>query len=87
MERLNGIDGISCVVPEGAFYAFPRLHLDVEDGQWCAELMRETGVVVVPGSGFGQKPGTQHFRIVLLPPLDVLSDACDGIAAFTTRTT
>ena len=31
------------------------------------ELMRETGVITVPGSGFGQKPGTHHFRIVLLP--------------------
>ena len=87
MDRLNGIDGISCVVPEGAFYAFPRLDFDVADGPWCADLMRETGVVVVPGSGFGQRPGTQHFRIVLLPPLDVLSDAFDGIAAFTARTT
>ena len=48
--------------------------------------MRETGVVVGPGGGFGQKPGTSHFRIVLLPPLDVLSDACDGIAAFVART-
>lgn len=87
MKGLNEIDGISCVVPQGAFYAFPRLHLDVDDAQWCADLMRETGVVVVPGSGFGQKPGTQHFRIVLLPPLDVLSDACEGIAAFTARST
>ena len=86
MDRLGSIDGISCVVPEGAFYAFPRLDFDAEDGAWCADLMRETGVVVVPGSGFGQKPGTSHFRIVLLPPLDVLSDACDGIAAFVART-
>ncbi len=86
MERLNSVDGLSCVVPEGAFYAFPRLEFDADDNSWCADLMRETGVVVVPGSGFGQKPGTSHFRIVLLPSLDVLADACDGIADFVAKT-
>jgi alanine-synthesizing transaminase len=74
------------VVPEGAFYAFPRLEFEADDSSWCADLMRETGVVVVPGSGFGQKPGTSHFRIVLLPSLDALADACDGIADFVAKT-
>jgi len=87
MERLNAIPGMSCVAPEGAFYAFPRLDVDVDDAAWCADLMRETGVVVVPGSGFGQRPGTRHFRIVLLPDREVLAEACDGIATFMRRYT
>ena len=66
MDILDGIDGISVVKPQGAFYAFPSI--DVEDDMhFCSQLIKETGVVVVPGSGFGQKPGEQHFRIVILP--------------------
>lgn len=82
MKRLNAIPGISCVVPRGAFYAFARLHAVDSDARWCSELMQATGVVVVPGSGFGQKAGTQHFRIVLLPQPEVIEEACDAIAGF-----
>ena len=82
MGLLNRIDGISCVKPEGAFYAFARLHDVQSDGDWCRELMQETGVVVVPGSGFGQRPGTQHFRLVLLPSLSIIEEACKAIGAF-----
>ena len=81
VERLNAIEGISCVRPGGAFYAFPRIHLDVPDTEFVGRLIAETGVVVVPGSGFGQRPGTQHFRVVFLPPEKALKKACDHIAA------
>ena len=77
---LNAIKGITCVKPEGAFYAFPRLHVGVPDEQFVTEVIRETGVVIVPGSGFGQRPGTQHFRVVFLPPDDVLEKAFGRIA-------
>lgn len=80
VEGLNAIDGISCVVPRGAFYAFPRIDLGVDDDTFCKRVIRETGVVVVPGSGFGQKPGTQHFRVVFLPHEEQLRDAFDRIA-------
>ncbi|MCA9291220.1 MAG: aminotransferase class I/II-fold pyridoxal phosphate-dependent enzyme [Phycisphaerales bacterium] len=79
-SRLNAIDGISCVTPGGAFYAFPRIDLGVSDTEFCTRVIRETGVVVVPGSGFGQRPGTEHFRVVFLPPDDVLERAFDRIA-------
>jgi alanine-synthesizing transaminase len=82
MRRLNSIEGISCVAPQGAFYAFARLHDVPDDVRWCRDLMDATGVVVVPGSGFGQLPGTNHFRIVLLPSLEVIDEACDAIAQF-----
>ena len=78
-DRLNAMDGVSCVRPGGAFYAFPKIELGIPDDQFVAEVIRETGVVIVPGSGFGQRDGTQHFRVVFLPPTDVLERAYDGI--------
>ncbi len=75
VKRLNAIPGISCVKPEGAFYAFPQLHIEGTDDHFVHGLIRETGVVVVPGSGFGQVPGTKHFRVVFLPTEDVLEKA------------
>ena len=79
-ERLNSIPGISCVAPKGAFYAFPTIDVGVDDQTFCARVIRETGAIIVPGSGFGQKQGTEHFRVVFLPNEDILSRACDGIA-------
>jgi alanine-synthesizing transaminase len=74
-RRLNAIPGISCVKPSAAFYAFPRLHIEQPDGEFVAELIRETGVVVVHGDGFGQRPGTRHMRIVFLPQEEILEEA------------
>jgi alanine-synthesizing transaminase len=45
-------------------------------------LIRQKHVMVVHGSGFGQKPGTQHFRIVFLPDEQTLTRAYAGIADF-----
>jgi alanine-synthesizing transaminase len=74
-ERLNAIPNVTCVRPTAAFYAFPRLHIDEPDGQFVADMIRETGVVVVHGDGFGQRPGTRHLRIVFLPQEDILEEA------------
>ena len=82
VEMLNAIPGISCVKPEGAFYAFPQLHMNQPDNHFVAELIKETGVVVVPGSGFGQVPGTQHFRVVFLPNEQILEKAYKAIGDF-----
>ena len=82
VEMLNAIDGITCVRPEGAFYAFPRLHIDGSDDEFVRGLIRETGVVVVPGSGFGERPGTKHFRVVYLAPEEVLEKAYERIGDF-----
>ncbi len=82
VEMLNGVEGISCVKPEGAFYAFPRLHFDGSDEDFVRGLLEETGVVVVPGSGFGQPPGTRHFRVVFLAPEEVLREAYGRIGDF-----
>ncbi len=82
VNMLNAIPGISCVKPEGAFYAFPRLHMEHPDAKFVAELIAETGVVIVPGSGFGQVPGTQHFRVVFLPNEQILEKAYNSIGKF-----
>jgi alanine-synthesizing transaminase len=84
-ERLNAIPNISCVRPGAAFYAFPRLHIEEPDSEFVPALIRETGVVVVHGDGFGQLPGTRHMRIVFLPPEDVLERAFERIAEFMSR--
>jgi alanine-synthesizing transaminase len=74
MDLLATIEGISLVQPEGAFYAFPSIDVK-DDNHFCSSLLQETGVVLVPGTGFGQKPNSHHFRIVILPPENVLEDA------------
>lgn len=84
MNQLATIPGISLVKPEGAFYAFPSIEVD-DDAQFASGLIKETGVVIVPGTGFGQKPGTSHFRIVILPDEKTLEKAFNLIADFMNR--
>src|ERR1700676_31162 len=73
---------VSCVAPRGAFYAFPRIDIPESDEGFVKELIRQKHVMVVHGSGFGQKSGTQHFRIVFLPEEQTLTNAYAGIADF-----
>ncbi len=75
VTELNAIPGVSCVRPGGAFYAFPRIEIDATDEEFVADVIRQTGVVLVHGSGFGQRPGTRHFRVVFLPPEEILHAA------------
>jgi alanine-synthesizing transaminase len=83
VRGLNSIPGISCVMPRGAFYAFPSIHFShVNDLDFVKRLILEEGVVVVHGSGFGQKPGSKHFRIIFLPEEKVLEMALERIERF-----
>ncbi len=84
MHAFESIEGINLVKPEGAFYAFPSIDV-ADDTHFCSELIKATGVVVVPGSGFGQKPGSHHFRIVTLPQEEILKKAFALIAEFYTE--
>ncbi len=77
-ERLNNIEGISTRKPEGAFYMFPKIE-GKDDKEWVINLLRQKGVLVVYGSGFGT---SEHFRIVLLPPKNVLEEAFNKIEEF-----
>jgi len=85
MQGINAIHGISCVPPLGAFYAFPRLDDGIDDNAFVMELMDQTGIVCVPGSGFGQAAGTAHLRFVVLPPEQVIDQAMERLAAFMAR--
>ncbi|OGU15575.1 MAG: aminotransferase [Ignavibacteria bacterium GWB2_35_12] len=81
MNMLPQIPGITCVKPGGAFYMFPSIDVK-DDKHFTIELIKQTGVVVVHGEGFGQKPGSHHFRIVILPPEEVLTQAFEMIGEF-----
>ena len=67
VQWCNSTPRVSCVSPRGAFYAFPRIDIPEGDDVFVKELILQKHVMVVHGSGFGQKPGTKHFRIVFLP--------------------
>jgi len=81
-QRMNEIKNISCTKPRGAFYAFPRLHIDGNDADWVRGLLMDTGVLTVHGAGFGQVEGTHHFRIVYLPQMETLHYAYDKIEEY-----
>ncbi|KAH9713883.1 Alanine aminotransferase 2 [Citrus sinensis] len=81
-DAFNSLEGITCNKAEGAMYLFPRIQLPekaikaaeaektVPDAFYCRRLLNATGIVLVPGSGFGQVPGTWHFRCTILPQED-----------------
>jgi alanine-synthesizing transaminase len=75
----NSTSRMSCVSPRGAFYAFPRIDIPEPDEVFVRELILQKHVMVVHGSGFGQKPGTKHFRIVFLPDEQTLARAYAAI--------
>lgn len=83
VKRLNEIDGISCKLPNGAFYTFPKiLHNGWKDDKdFVLDLLDKTGILTVHGSGFGEL-GKGHFRIVYLPNEQILEQAMDKLAGF-----
>ncbi len=73
---------VSCVPPQAAFYAFPKINIPEDDLSFVKAVLTQKHVLVVHGSGFGQKPGTKHFRIVYLPDEATLSAAYSAMAEF-----
>jgi alanine transaminase len=55
------------------------------DSDYCLALLEETGICVVPGSGFGQLPGTLHFRTTFLPPRDEIEQLVVKLKEFHQR--
>ncbi len=84
-ELITAIPGVSCVKPQAALYMFPRLDPKVypiaDDQQFFLELLQETKVMLVQGTGFNW-PDTDHFRIVFLPHEDDLREAIGRVAQF-----
>ena len=87
VKRLNEMPGISCPNPKGAFYAFPKIE-DKKfgtDKEFVTKLLESKGVLTVHGSGFGEKYGSGHFRLVYLPNMKVLDSAMNKIEEFVSQ--
>ena len=85
VKRLNGMNGISCTMPNGAFYVFPKISLNSywkDDKEFTIDLLNKTGILTVHGSGFGRISGSEHFRIVYLPSEDILEEAMNRLEDF-----
>ena len=84
-ELITAIPGVSCVKPVAALYMFPRLDPAIypikDDRQFFLELLKETRVMLVQGTGFNWG-SPDHFRIVFLPHEDDLREAIGRIAKF-----
>jgi alanine-synthesizing transaminase len=87
-QRLNEIDGITCVKPMGALYLFPRIDTRKfnikDDERFVLDLLRAEKVLVVQGTGFNW-PNPDHFRIVFLPHVDELAEAIGRLERFLTQ--
>jgi len=82
-DAFNKMQGVQCQSPEGAMYLFPQL-VDIPekakqaaekagkkiDEYYCMRMLEAVGVCVIPGSGFGQKNGTWHYRTTFLASMD-----------------
>jgi alanine-synthesizing transaminase len=85
VNALRAIPGVSCVVPKGSLYVFPRLDPErypiKDDQQFVLDFLREQRVLLVQGTGFNF-PTPDHFRIVTLPHAAELTDAIERLGAF-----
>lgn len=84
-ERINDIPGLSCYKPKGALYLFPKLDVkkfNIEnDEQMALDMLRRHKILVVHGKAFNW-PQNDHFRVVFLPPRELLEDAMDRMTQF-----
>ncbi|MCK4848957.1 MAG: aminotransferase class I/II-fold pyridoxal phosphate-dependent enzyme, partial [Candidatus Heimdallarchaeota archaeon] len=80
-QRINQIDGLSVCTPQGAFYSFPKIELGIDDKEFVMNILKETGVLFVFGSGFGEL-GKQHFRSVLLPNIEIMEEALNHVESY-----
>ena len=95
VKKLNGINGISCPIPDGAFYVYPDIKQLIgkktqsgtvifNDEQFALSLLEEENVAVVFGAAFGLSP---NFRITFATSTHELQIACDRISSFCARLT
>uniref|UniRef100_A0A671U8D6 alanine transaminase n=1 Tax=Sparus aurata TaxID=8175 RepID=A0A671U8D6_SPAAU len=96
-EILNSVPGMTCNPVQGAMYAFPQIFIPpraIQEAQslsmapdmlYCLKLLEETGICVVPGSGFGQREGTYHFRMTILPNPEKLKVLLEKLKEFHLR--
>merc|ERR1712048_1064027 len=97
VSTFNALPGVTCCCPDGAMYAFPRIDLPTAavvaakrqgkapDVFYALRLLEETGICVVPGSGFGQADGTFHIRTTFLAPEEQMPTLQQKFVEFHTR--
>ncbi|MBO7363917.1 MAG: pyridoxal phosphate-dependent aminotransferase [Lachnospiraceae bacterium] len=82
---VNSIPGLSEVRPRAAFYTFPKLDVKkfdiTDDEQFCLDLLHAKKVLFTPGKGFHYRT-PDHFRIVYLPRVGVLTEALNALGDF-----
>lgn len=88
-NTFNSIEGFTCNPVQGAMYAFPQIKLperaieaakkagQTPDSFYAFQLLESTGICIVPGAGFGQRPNTFHFRTTILPQPEKLKEMLD----------
>ncbi|KAM7346714.1 alanine aminotransferase 1 isoform 1-T2 [Cochliomyia hominivorax] len=93
-KTLSGFEGYKVNKVQGAMYVFPQIEIPPKaieiaksknmapDTFYASELLESTGICIVAGSGFGQKPGTYHFRSTILPQTPVLKDMMNKFQKF-----
>lgn len=96
-ETFNSMPGMQCNAVQGAMYAFPRVFIpekavakakslgQAPDVFYAFQLLEQTGICCVPGSGFGQRPGTYHFRTTILPQPEKLEMMLEKFRLFQTK--
>lgn len=94
VDTLNSIPGYKANPAMGAMYVFPRFELPPKaieaakaKGQepdifYAFKLLESTGICVIAGSGFGQRPGTYHFRTTILPQKEKMKTMLDSLKRF-----
>ncbi|TGZ49766.1 alanine aminotransferase 1-like [Temnothorax curvispinosus] len=94
VDTLNSIPGYKANPPMGAMYVFPRFELPPKaieaarakkqepDVFYAFQLLENTGICVIPGSGFGQLPGTYHFRTTILPQKEKIKTMLEALKQF-----
>ena len=93
-ETFNSIPGMGSNQVAGAMYAFPKIQIPEkaiqaakQKGQeadffYASELLEMMGICIIPGSGFGQIPGTYHFRTTILPQPENLKAMMEKLKVF-----
>lgn len=93
-DTFNSFEGFKCNTVQGAMYAFPQITIppkaieaakqanQIPDVFYAFQLLENTGICIIPGSGFGQIPGTFHFRTTILPQPDKLKAMLEKFREF-----
>ncbi|CAF1625080.1 unnamed protein product [Adineta ricciae] len=93
-ELFNSMEGIICNPVKGGMFAFPRVEVPCKaieyakskdmtpDNFYCVELLENTGICVLPGSIFKQRPGTYHFRTNILLSAHQIKDMAEKFRTF-----